>query len=51
MEHVLRQCMIALRLAERAGLDDKQRSVVYYTCGVRKLGFAANSQVRQPATS
>ena len=31
MEHVLRQCMIALRLAERAGLDEQQRAVVYYT--------------------
>src|SRR5689334_6357207 len=31
MEHVLRQSRIALRLAELAGLDDGQRSVVYYT--------------------
>jgi HD-GYP domain-containing protein (c-di-GMP phosphodiesterase class II) len=31
MEHVLRQCMIALRLAEFAGLDESERSVVYYT--------------------
>src|SRR5436309_3066623 len=30
MEHVLRQCLIALRLAERAGLDEDQRAVVYY---------------------
>src|SRR5204863_1815960 len=29
MEHVLRQCMIALRLADRVGLDDDERSVVY----------------------
>lgn len=28
MEHVLRQCVIALRLAERIGLDEGQRSVV-----------------------
>jgi hypothetical protein len=26
MEHVLRQCLIALRLAERVGLDDEQRA-------------------------
>src|SRR3954452_25438963 len=30
MEHVLRQSLIALRLAERLGLDDGQRRVVYY---------------------
>jgi HD-GYP domain-containing protein (c-di-GMP phosphodiesterase class II) len=31
MEHVLRQCLIALRLAERVGLDEETRAVVYYT--------------------
>ena len=31
MEHVLRECMIALRLADRVGLDDAERSTVYYT--------------------
>ena len=31
MEHVLRQCLIALRLAERLGVDDETRGVVYYT--------------------
>ena len=31
MEHVLRQCLIALRLAERLGLDERDRAVVYYT--------------------
>src|SRR5262245_55734183 len=30
MEHVLRQSLIALRLAERLGLDDGERQVVYY---------------------
>src|SRR5881227_671474 len=30
MEHVLRQSLIALRLAERLGLDDSERRVVYY---------------------
>jgi hypothetical protein len=28
MEHVLRQCPIALRVAERVGLDEEQRAVV-----------------------
>ncbi|HYT25567.1 MAG TPA: LuxR family transcriptional regulator, partial [Actinomycetota bacterium] len=31
MEHVLRQCLISLRLAERMGLDKADREVVYYT--------------------
>src|SRR6201992_1043818 len=31
MEHMLRQCLIALRLAERRGLDEQRRSDVYYT--------------------
>jgi HD-GYP domain-containing protein (c-di-GMP phosphodiesterase class II) len=30
MEHVMRQCLIALRLAERLGLDETERAVVYY---------------------
>jgi HD-GYP domain-containing protein (c-di-GMP phosphodiesterase class II) len=38
MEHVLRQCLIALRLAERIGLDDEQRSVVYYTALLVNVG-------------
>jgi HD-GYP domain-containing protein (c-di-GMP phosphodiesterase class II) len=38
MEHVLRQCMIALRIAERAGLDDQFRSVVYYTAMLINVG-------------
>ena len=33
MEHVLRQSLIALRLAERLGLDESERLVVYY-CGL-----------------
>jgi HD-GYP domain-containing protein (c-di-GMP phosphodiesterase class II) len=38
MEHVLRQCMIALRLAGRLGLDEDQRSVVYYTALLVNVG-------------
>jgi HD-GYP domain-containing protein (c-di-GMP phosphodiesterase class II) len=38
MEHVLRQCMIALRLAEVLGLDDDERSVVYYTALLVNVG-------------
>lgn len=38
MEHVLRQCWIALRLAEHLGLDEEQRSVVYYTALLVNVG-------------
>jgi HD-GYP domain-containing protein (c-di-GMP phosphodiesterase class II) len=38
MEHVLRQCMIALRLADRLGLDENERSVVYYTALLINVG-------------
>jgi HD-GYP domain-containing protein (c-di-GMP phosphodiesterase class II) len=31
MEHVLRQCLIALRLAEHLGLPEAERRVVYYS--------------------
>lgn len=38
MEHVLRQCLIALRLAERVDLDEEQRAVVYYTALLVNVG-------------
>jgi HD-GYP domain-containing protein (c-di-GMP phosphodiesterase class II) len=38
MEHVLRQCLIALRLADRMGLDDDARAVVYYTALLVNVG-------------
>src|SRR3954453_20060126 len=38
MEHVLRQCLIALRLAERSGLDEGERAVVYYTALLVNVG-------------
>ena len=38
MEHVLRQCLIALRLAERVGLDDQARAAVYYTALLINVG-------------
>ena len=38
MEHVLRQCLIALRLAERIGLDEQGRAVVYYTALLVNVG-------------
>src|SRR3954453_19186440 len=38
MEHVLRQCLIALRLAERIGLDEQARVVAYYTALLVNVG-------------
>jgi HD-GYP domain-containing protein (c-di-GMP phosphodiesterase class II) len=38
MEHVLRQCLIALKLAERMGLSEEARAVVYYTALLIDLG-------------
>jgi HD-GYP domain-containing protein (c-di-GMP phosphodiesterase class II) len=38
MEHVLRQCLIALRLAEKVGLDEDARSTVYYTALLVSVG-------------
>jgi HD-GYP domain-containing protein (c-di-GMP phosphodiesterase class II) len=38
MEHVLRQCLIALRLAERIGLSDEERATVYYTALLINVG-------------
>src|SRR6266487_5228644 len=38
MEHVLRQCLIALRLAERLGLEEEARAAVYYTALLINVG-------------
>ena len=38
MEHVLRQCLIALRIAERIGLDEDARATVYYTALLINVG-------------
>ncbi|HKR71926.1 MAG TPA: HD domain-containing phosphohydrolase [Streptosporangiaceae bacterium] len=38
MEHVLRQCLIALRIAERLGVDEAEREVVYYSALVAWVG-------------
>jgi HD-GYP domain-containing protein (c-di-GMP phosphodiesterase class II) len=43
MEHVLRQCLIALRLAERVGLDEQERAVVYYTALLVNVGCHADA--------
>ncbi len=38
MEHVLRQCLIALRLGELVGLSEQQRLDVYYTALLVNVG-------------
>jgi HD-GYP domain-containing protein (c-di-GMP phosphodiesterase class II) len=43
MEHMLRQCLIALRLSERMGLDESDRDVVYYTSLLAWVGCNVDS--------
>jgi HD-GYP domain-containing protein (c-di-GMP phosphodiesterase class II) len=43
MEHVLRQTLIALRLAARAGLDEQARADVYYTALLVTVGCHADA--------
>ena len=43
MEHVLRQCHISMRLADRAGVDVSDRSVVYYTALLAWVGCHIDS--------
>jgi HD-GYP domain-containing protein (c-di-GMP phosphodiesterase class II) len=38
MEHMLRQCLISLRLAGLLGLDEEERGVVYYTALLAWVG-------------
>ena len=38
MEHVLRQCLIALRLGERVSLAEEDRAAVYYTALLINVG-------------
>jgi hypothetical protein len=53
MEHVLRQCVLALRLGERFGLGESERSVVYYVALLAWVGCHADSyeQARWFATT
>src|SRR5215813_3244799 len=46
MEHVLRQCLIALRLSERIGLDEEQRAGVYYTALLVNVGCHTDAQAK-----
>ena len=42
-EHVLRQCRIALGLAERLGLDEADRAALYYVAMLAWVGCTADS--------
>ncbi len=46
MEHVLRQCLIALRLGERIGLDDEERAVVYYVALLVSVGCHSDAHMQ-----
>jgi hypothetical protein len=43
VEHVLRMSVLALGLAERFGLDESERSVVYYVALLAWVGCCADS--------
>ncbi|MDQ3940828.1 MAG: HD domain-containing protein, partial [Actinomycetota bacterium] len=43
MEHVLRSCLIALRLGERMDLDDDERAVLFYVALLAWVGCMADS--------
>jgi HD-GYP domain-containing protein (c-di-GMP phosphodiesterase class II) len=43
MEHVLRQCVLALGLGEMLGLDEAERSVVYYVALLAWVGCHTDS--------
>jgi hypothetical protein len=49
MEHVLRQCLIALRLADRAGLDEQDRMAAYYTALLVNVGCHADAHEQRLA--
>jgi response regulator RpfG family c-di-GMP phosphodiesterase len=51
MEHVLRQCLIALRLAEGLGLDEEQRAVVYYTALLINVGCHSDAHSRRSGSA
>jgi HD-GYP domain-containing protein (c-di-GMP phosphodiesterase class II) len=47
MQHVLRQCLIALRLAERLDMDAEERGTVYYTALL--INVACHSDAHEQA--
>jgi len=43
MEHVLRQCLIALRIAERVELPEEERAAIYYSALLVNVGCHADA--------
>src|SRR5215216_6289237 len=43
MEHVMRSCVLGLRIAEDLGLEESERAVVYYVALLAWLGCHADS--------
>jgi hypothetical protein len=43
MEHVLRSCLISMRLGERMGLTDAERAEVYYVSLLAWVGYMSDS--------
>jgi HD-GYP domain-containing protein (c-di-GMP phosphodiesterase class II) len=43
MEHVLRQCLIALRIAERMEIPDEERAAIYYSALLVNVGCHADA--------
>jgi hypothetical protein len=43
MEHVLRSCVLGLRIAEQIELDESERAVVYYVALLAWLGCHADA--------
>jgi len=43
MEHVLRQCLISLRVAELIGLGEQERAVVHYTALLVNVGCRSDA--------
>ena len=50
MEHVLRQCLIALRLAEGIGLDEQERATLARAAGQRWLEDGRRVRIALPPT-
>jgi hypothetical protein len=48
MEHVLRQCLIAVRLAGRIGPDPDERAGLYYTALLVGVGCHTDATSRRP---
>ncbi|MFN2539160.1 MAG: LuxR family transcriptional regulator, partial [Mycobacteriales bacterium] len=47
MEHVLRQCLIAMRIAEQHGLDDQAQACAYWTALL--IGVGCHSDAHEQA--